>query len=85
MPVSCTVNPSTGRETQYRTRLARIPVASKVDIIGAGPAGIQAALTLDAMGFDVNLFEKDSHPGGLLKYAAKPPHRRISDYPQIPG
>ncbi|MGI6469529.1 MAG: FAD-dependent oxidoreductase [Syntrophomonadaceae bacterium] len=81
MPVSCTVNPSTGRETQYRTRLARIPVASKVDIIGAGPAGIQAALTLDAMGFDVNLFEKDSHPGGLLKYAAKPPHKeRINDY-----
>jgi 2,4-dienoyl-CoA reductase-like NADH-dependent reductase (Old Yellow Enzyme family)/thioredoxin reductase len=81
MPVSCTVNPATGREKQYHSRLAKVPVKSKVDIIGAGPAGIQAALTLDNMGFEVSLFEKSSHPGGLLRYASTPPHKeRIKDY-----
>lgn len=81
MPVSCTVNPATGREKQYHTRLAKVPVKSRVDIVGAGPAGIQAALTLDRMGFEVSLYEKSPRPGGLLSLAAMPPYKeRIRDY-----
>jgi 2,4-dienoyl-CoA reductase-like NADH-dependent reductase (Old Yellow Enzyme family)/thioredoxin reductase len=81
MPVSCTVNPATGREKQYHTRWAKVPVKSRVDIVGAGPAGIQAALTLDRMGFEVSLYEKSPRPGGLLSLAAMPPYKeRIRDY-----
>ncbi len=83
MPVSCTVNPATGREKQYNSRIAKVAAKSRVDIVGAGPAGIQAALTLDKMGFEVALFEKSSCPGGLLGFAATPPHKdRLKDFHQ---
>lgn len=38
----------------------------KVAIIGAGPAGLQSAISLAEMGFLVRLFEKERRPGGHL-------------------
>ena len=39
----------------------------KIIIIGAGPGGLSAAMLLASKGFDVEVFEKDSEPGGRNK------------------
>lgn len=75
MPVSCTVNPATGRERQYQESAAPIKRPAQVHVVGAGPAGIQTAVTLDALGFQVVLFEKGAQAGGLLELASIPPHK----------
>jgi glutamate synthase (NADPH/NADH) small chain len=40
----------------------------KVAVIGSGPAGLAAAAELNAAGHSVVIYEKDDHPGGLLRY-----------------
>jgi glutamate synthase (NADPH/NADH) small chain len=40
----------------------------KVAVVGAGPAGMAAAQQLARAGHSVVLFEKNAHPGGLLRY-----------------
>lgn len=39
----------------------------KVAIVGAGPAGLQASVTLTNLGYDVTIYEKTAHPGGWLR------------------
>ncbi|MBR4242675.1 MAG: glutamate synthase subunit beta [Bacteroidaceae bacterium] len=40
----------------------------RVAVIGAGPAGLAAATTLNYMGYEVTVFEKNEAAGGLLRY-----------------
>lgn len=40
----------------------------RVAVIGAGPAGLSAAVRLNAQGFEVTIFDKNPMPGGLLRY-----------------
>lgn len=40
----------------------------KVAIIGSGPAGIECAVELLKNGYEVDIYEKDSIPGGILVY-----------------
>lgn len=40
----------------------------KVAVIGAGPAGLSAAVRLNAKGYEVTLFDSKPMPGGLLRY-----------------
>ncbi len=40
----------------------------RVAIIGSGPAGLAASDQLNQAGHEVTVFEKDSKPGGLLRY-----------------
>lgn len=44
-----------------------IPVTQSALVVGGGPAGIQAALTLGNQGFEVHLVEKESVLGGNLR------------------
>ena len=68
----CAVNPRTGREHEARpSPLARRRVA----IIGAGPAGIEAALTAAADGHRVALYERAPVIGGQLAVAALLPFK----------
>ncbi len=39
----------------------------KVLIIGAGIGGLSTGIILAGLGFDVTVFEKNRHPGGLLR------------------
>jgi NADPH-dependent glutamate synthase beta subunit-like oxidoreductase len=41
----------------------------KVAIVGAGPAGLTAAFYLRSWGFRVTLYDKESAPGGLMRWA----------------
>jgi len=51
---------------------------TEIAIIGAGPAGMAAALQLKRYGLKLRLFEKEE-PGGLMRNA-----RRIENYPGFP-
>ena len=46
----------------------------KVAIIGAGPAGLSAAVDLIRMGYSVTVFDSEKESGGMLRYAI-PPYR----------
>ena len=48
---------------KYITRTGK-----KVAVIGSGPAGLAAAVQLNAAGHLVTVFERDDAPGGLLRY-----------------
>ena len=40
----------------------------RIAIVGAGPAGLAAAQQLCRAGHEVHVYEKNAHPGGLLRY-----------------
>lgn len=40
----------------------------KVAVVGSGPSGLAAANRLNAMGYEVTVFEKDEYIGGLLRF-----------------
>ncbi|MBL8481277.1 MAG: FAD-dependent oxidoreductase [Rhodocyclaceae bacterium] len=44
------------------------PTGKRVAIVGAGPAGVAAAHDLSMLGHEVSLFERESQPGGMLRY-----------------
>lgn len=76
LTVSCTVNPVTGRENQLNYCIDKsINKQKHVVIAGSGPAGMQAALSLEKHGFNVSLYEKEERLGGLLNLACIPPHK----------
>jgi 2,4-dienoyl-CoA reductase-like NADH-dependent reductase (Old Yellow Enzyme family) len=68
----CAVNPRTGREFEVV-----LPVARKKDVavVGAGPAGVEAALTAAARGHSVTLYERAGRIGGQLALAAQMPFK----------
>ena len=71
-PLRCSVNPLAGREidNQFLPKGEGLVV-----IIGAGPGGMQAALTASARGFKVMLIEKEKELGGVLQLANKAPDK----------
>ena len=73
--VTCTFNPACGREYLG----APVPVAQskRLWVIGAGPAGLSAALAAAGRGYEVEIFEKEASPGGQLRSASRPPHKEI--------
>ena len=76
MPLGCTLNPILGREFEWgEEKLVRSGNGRKIAVIGAGPAGIQAAVVLAKRGFKVTLFEKSDHIGGTVNLAAVPPNK----------
>lgn len=45
-----------------------IRTGKKIAVVGSGPAGLAAAAQLNKAGHEVTVFERDSQPGGLLRY-----------------
>ncbi len=76
LPVSCTVNPHSGRESQFSHSGIKPAVKSRVAVIGSGPAGLQTALSLSRLGLEVHLYEKEVQAGGLMNLAGIPPHKQ---------
>jgi 2,4-dienoyl-CoA reductase-like NADH-dependent reductase (Old Yellow Enzyme family) len=68
----CAVNPRTGREHETVLPASR---RKRVAVIGAGPAGIEAALTAAGRGHDVSLHERSDRVGGQVRLAAQLPFK----------
>ena len=74
---SCLVNPRACHETVLSYDLA--PVSKKVAIVGAGPAGLMAALVAAIRGHQVVLFDRSAQLGGQLNLARKVPGKEEFD------
>lgn len=71
---SCMVNPFSGKEGQWIITDAE--QKKKIAVVGAGPAGLQAAWVLAKRGHDVTVYEKESVPGGQYRLASIPPMKQ---------
>ncbi|WP_210527206.1 NADH:flavin oxidoreductase [Rubellimicrobium arenae] len=72
----CIHNPATGRET---TMPQTIPAASRhkrITVVGAGPAGLEAARVAAERGHEVTVFEAADEPGGQIRLTAQSERRR---------
>ncbi|MBA4353615.1 MAG: hypothetical protein C0409_02875, partial [Novosphingobium sp.] len=69
--VGCTVNPDIGFE--HEGPVLRAETSRNVVIVGAGPAGMQAALTASQRGHKVTLLEKSDRIGGHVTMQAMLP------------
>lgn len=70
-PIRCLVNPTLGFE--YKDELKRTERSKKVTVVGAGPAGLEAARAAALAGHRVTLYEKTDRFGGQFLTASIPP------------
>ena len=75
--LGCIENPRTGRESEWESnghvQLTKKP--KNVMIVGAGPAGLQAAIAAARNGHSVHVYEQKDAPGGQVRIAASVPNR----------
>ncbi len=71
----CLHNAATSREAEIPHHVPRAPKAKKVVIVGAGPAGLEAARVAGERGHDVTVFEALPVAGGQVQLAARNPRR----------
>jgi 2,4-dienoyl-CoA reductase-like NADH-dependent reductase (Old Yellow Enzyme family) len=67
----CLQNAATGREATMPHVIPKAAVKRKAVVVGAGPAGLEAARVLAERGHSVVLFEKQALVGGQINIAAK--------------
>ncbi|MBY4611396.1 NADH:flavin oxidoreductase [Rhizobium sp. 9T] len=72
----CIHNAATGRELTMPHILAKADVKKKVVIVGAGPAGLEAARVAGERGHKVVVFEAANNPGGQIRLTAQSERRR---------
>lgn len=68
---TCLVNPRAGHETDYPLEPA--PVARRLAVVGAGPAGLAFSVTAARRGHQVTLYEQADAIGGQLNMAVQIP------------
>ena len=71
----CIHNPATGREETMPHTITRAETAKKVVIVGAGPAGLEAARVAAERGHHVVVFEAADEPGGQVRLTARTKRR----------
>jgi 2,4-dienoyl-CoA reductase (NADPH2) len=66
LPYTCTMNPALGHEVEPEYQVTPAVVKKKVMVIGAGPAGLECAITAARRGHEVTVFDKAPRIGGNL-------------------
>jgi 2,4-dienoyl-CoA reductase (NADPH2) len=66
-PVQCRCNPFAGNEVTMQITPAR--KKKKVMVVGAGPAGLEAARVASLRGHEVSIWDKDKELGGATRMA----------------
>ncbi len=86
-PIRCTQNPTMGEEWRRGWHPERIPSKDTDDsvlVVGAGPAGLEAAMSLGRRGYDVMLAEAGTELGGRVNGESRLPGLsawgRVRDY-----
>ena len=72
----CIHNAATGRELTMPHVIAPAPLSRRVVVVGAGPAGLEAARVAAERGHGVVVFEAADAPGGQIRLTARTPRRR---------
>jgi N-methyl-L-proline demethylase len=67
----CIHNAATGRELSMPHEIAAAKVKRKVVIVGAGPAGLEAARVAAERGHEVVVYEAAREPGGQVRLTAR--------------
>lgn len=70
--IACAINPRSGRESSL-PRAVPASQPQRIVIVGAGPAGLAAAVEAASAGHEVTVFERGPSFGGQLAIAARVP------------
>ncbi len=72
----CIHNAATSREATMPHVIERAHAARRVVVVGAGPAGLEAARVAGERGHEVTVLEAMAQAGGQIRLAARNPRRR---------
>lgn len=75
-PVSCMVNPRAARELEFPAAPQPKALRRRFAVVGGGPAGMEGARALAALGHAVELFEAEDELGGQFRMARRIPGKR---------
>ncbi|MBB4905261.1 oxidoreductase [Actinophytocola algeriensis] len=66
-PMTCMMNPRTGREAEWPEQPGTSPEPGRVLVVGGGPAGMETARLAAERGHSVQVWEIGPEPGGQLR------------------
>jgi 2,4-dienoyl-CoA reductase (NADPH2) len=71
LPYTCTMNPALGHEVEPEYAITPAAVKKSIMVVGAGPAGMECAVTAAQRGHTVVVYDKNDRIGGsLVGYAS---------------
>jgi len=71
LPYICAVNPQLGHEYEPEYRIKPAVTKKKVIVVGAGPGGLECAITAAKRGHEVTLYDRKPDVGGQLLSASR--------------
>lgn len=75
LPIGCVQNPEAGHERKVQSLFEKETSKKSILVVGAGPGGLEAAITADKKGHKVTLVDRSNQIGGMLNTMRKAPMR----------